>query len=395
MNFNVIILSLCQALLVSGNVLLVSVNALVGSELSSTPALVTLPVALQFVGLMCATIPASLIMEKIGRKRGFYLGGIIGIIGAMACVVALKQHSFWQFCMGTALLGVGIGFGNLYRFAAVEVCHPDYKSRAISMTLAGGVLAAIIGPNLAIYSRHWFSQEPFIGAFIGLLVLYVIALVLISRISIHDSEIHSSGDSGRPLLVVLLQPKFYVAVIAAMVSYGVMGLVMTATPLAMHHHGFQFEDSSMVIQWHVLGMFAPSFFTGRLIDYFGVGKMLLMGGVLILFCLLINITGQTYQHFSLALLLLGIGWNFMFISATQLVTQSYSPAEKSKSQAMNEFMVFSVVTMAALASGWMQLTLGWLWLNLAMLPFVVVALLVIVANSKALNSDLIMAQQAP
>ncbi|MCW8884400.1 MAG: MFS transporter [Motiliproteus sp.] len=385
MNASVIILSLCQALLVSGNVLLVSVNALVGTQLSPSPELITLPVALQFVGLMCATIPASLIMAKIGRKKGFYLGNLVGILGAAFCLHALAIEQFWFFCLGTSLLGVGIGFGNLYRFAAIEVCHPDYKNRAISMTLAGGIIAAVIGPNLAIYSRSWLDGSPFIGAFVGLLCLYIISLLLITGIKISDAETHDDQQGERSLITILMQPEFFIAVIAAMVAYAVMALVMTATPLAMDHQGFHFDDSAIVIQWHVIGMFAPSFFTGRLIERFGIYRILVTGALLNLACLLINISGQSYSHFMLALILLGVGWNFMFISATQLVTESYRTAEKAKSQAMNEFFVFSAVTLSALASGWMETTLGWQLLNLSMLPLIVGTILVMLYFARVIN----------
>ena len=378
MNANVVILALCQALLISGNILLVSVNALIGTELAPSTSLITLPVALQFIGLMCATIPASFIMQKVGRKRGFYLGNLVGISGAMASIAGLYNQSFSMFCLGTTLLGVGIGFGNLYRFAAVEVCHPNYKARAISMTLAGGVLAAIIGPNLAIYSRGWSSEQPFIGAFIGLLGLYFLALILLSRIQINNSSTETSHhQQARPLFEILKQPVFFVAVIAGIVGYGVMVLVMTATPLAMTHHGFHFGEAAVVIEWHVLGMFVPSFFTGRLIERYGIRTMMLLGGVLTLLCLVINLLGQSYQHFLIALILLGVGWNFLFISATQLVTQAYTPAEKAKSQAMNEFLVFSAVSIAALASGWLEAAWGWQEMNLLMIPIVVGCMLVI------------------
>ncbi|OMH32820.1 MFS transporter [Motiliproteus sp. MSK22-1] len=377
MNANVIILALCQALLISGNILLVSVNALIGTELAPSSSLITLPVALQFIGLMCATIPASFIMQKVGRKRGFYLGNLVGIAGALASITGLYNQSFTMFCLGTTLLGVGIGFGNLYRFAAVEVCHPDYKARAISMTLAGGVLAAVLGPNLAIYSRDWSSEQPFIGAFIGLLGLYVLALILLSRIRINNSTEAPSNQQARPLLDILKQPVFFVAVIAGIVGYGVMVLVMTATPLAMTHHGFHFGEAAVVIEWHVLGMFVPSFFTGRLIERFGIHPMMQLGGVLTLLCLVINLLGQSYLHFLIALVLLGVGWNFLFISATQLVTQAYTAAEKAKSQAMNEFLVFSTVSVAALASGWLEAAWGWQEMNLLMIPIVVGCMLII------------------
>lgn len=374
MNSSVLILSLCQALLVSGNILLVAVSALIGRDLAPSPELTTLPVAFQFIGLMLTTIPASLIMAKTGRKRGFIIGNLIGISGAVLCIFALYRHSFSLFCLGTLLLGVGIGFGNLYRFAALEVCAEHYKSQALSLTMAGGVIAAIIGPNLAIYSQKLLPDPAFAGAFFVLTGLYILALLLISIIRIPDTYVHDPDKPGRPISMIATQPVFIMAVAAAMISYAVMSLVMTATPLAMHRHGFAFDDAAWVIEWHVLGMFVPSFFTGKLIQRWGVISIMTIGALLNLLCLFINLMGQTHDHFFFALILLGVGWNFMFISATQLVTEAYRPEEKPKTQAFNELLVFSAVTCSALASGWMESTLGWQTLNLAMVPLLLVGL---------------------
>ncbi|MBY4677778.1 MFS transporter [Marinobacterium arenosum] len=377
MNRNVILLSLCQALLVTGNILLVAVNALIGRELAPSAALITLPVAFQFVGLMAATIPASLIMGRIGRRNGFYLGNSIGIAGALVCLLALQQASFWLFSVGTLLLGVGIGFGTLYRFAAVDACEPEQHSRAISLVMAGGVLAAVLGPNLAVYSRQWFDTQPFIGAFAGLLGLYVLALVLLSRIHFNPAPADALAGSQRPMREILAQPAFISAVVAGMVSYAVMVLLMTATPLAMARCGYSFGSAAQVIEWHVLGMFVPSFFTGRLLGRFGVRPMMQLGALLMLLCTAINLHGTSEWHFMLALLLLGVGWNFMFIGATQLVTRCYRPAEKAKSQAANEFLVFSMTTLAALSTGWLESSVGWATMNVLMVPVLLWAMAVI------------------
>ncbi len=361
----------------SGNILLVAVSALIGKQLAPTPELTTLPVAIQFIGLMISTIPASMIMAKTGRKRGFFIGNSLGVLGAFLCMFAIFSTSFVLYCAGTAFIGIGIGFGNLYRFAALEVCDEDKKSQALSLTMAGGVIAAILGPNLAIYSQRLMPEPPFLAAFFVLALLYVLALVLISKIHIPDTYSHDPKNTGRPLSVIARQPIFIIAVTAATIGYAVMSLVMTATPLAMQNCGFNFDDAAWVIEWHVLGMFVPSFFTGRLIQRFGIVAIMTAGALLNFICLMINIHGQTYEHFMIGLILLGVGWNFMFISATQLVTQSYRNEEKAKTQALNEFMVFSVVTVSVLASGWMEVTLGWQLLNISMLPIIVVALLMI------------------
>lgn len=390
MNKNVWLLSGCQALLVTGNVLLVSIVALIGQSIAPSPAMTTLPVATQFIGLMLATIPASLVMGRIGRKNGFYLGNCFGILGAIVCILSLSAQQFYLFSLGTLLLGIGIGFGTLYRFAAVEVCDEAQKSKAISMVMAGGVIAALIGPSLAVHSQHLFGDIPFVGGFVGLLALYIIALIMLCFIDIphtnqekaHGNTLSHHSEPERPLKVIITQPAFITAVVVGMVSYVVMNLLMTATPLAMHRYGFDFKASAHVIEWHVLGMFVPSFFTGNLISRFGVHQIMYAGVALVLACIAINLHGISEWHFLVALVLLGIGWNFMFISATQLVTSCYRASEKAKSQAANEFMVFSMVTVSALSSGWMEATFGWQAMNWAVLPIVLGTLLVMFVMQK-------------
>nr|WP_067288698.1 MFS transporter [Marinobacterium profundum] len=376
-NANVVLLSLCQALLGTGNILLISVNALIGKELAPSVALITLPMAMQFVGLMVATIPASLIMQRIGRKNGFYLGNLIGLLGAACSGIALVEASFWGFNLGTFLLGIGIGFGMLYRFAAIEAAPAGQQSRAISLVMAGGVLAAVLGPNLAIHSRAWFTDTPFLGAFIGLFGLYCLALVLLRSVRLAVVSANLSDEQPRPLGTIVRQPVFVMAVVAGMVSYAVMNLLMSATPLAMIRQGFSFSDAAQVIQWHVLGMFVPAFFTGHLVERFGAPAMMLAGGALMLLCMLVNLLGQSHWHFWLALVLLGVGWCFMFISATSFLTRAYRPAEKARTQAANEFLVFSSVALSALGAGWLEASLGWELMNWLMLPVVLAAMLMI------------------
>lgn len=389
MNFGVLALSFCKALLSTGNVLLVAVTALIGLRLSPDPIWSTLPVAFQFIGLMCATIPASLIMNKIGRKNGFYLGNMLGIAGALFCILALYSASFSLFCTGTFFLGIGIGFGTLYRFAAVEMCAKSYRAKAISIIMAGGVLAAIAGPNLAIFSQDMIQGTPFVGAFWGLLVLYIAAMLVLTIVKFPAQVIHAPDITTRPVIKIILQPIFLVSVIAAMVSYVVMNLLMTATPLAMHHHGFHFEQSAIVIELHALGMFLPGFFTGSLINRFGTIRILLIGALIMLLCIGINLNGQSQLHFSIALFTLGLGWNFMFVSATHLVSDAYSEAEKPKAQAANEFLIFSMVTLSALASGWLEATLGWHIMNLICIPVVLFAVFIVIYFKKKLNLGII------
>lgn len=379
MNHQVILLALCQALLSSGNILLVSVTPLIGRTLAPSHQWITFPVAMQFIGLMTATVPASLIMQRFGRRRGFIMGNLTGIAGAFCAIVALMNHNFVLFCFATTLIGIGIGFSTLYRFAAIEVCEPEHKSQAISMIMAGGVLAAILGPNLSIYSQKFLPQLGFSAAFVGLLLLYFVALILLSQVNIPPLSKSELKGEQRPLPTIIRQPIFIIAVLTGMVSYAVMNLLMTSTPLAMHHCGYDFTASTLVIEWHVLGMFVPSFFTGHLIRRFGFTKMISTGCILMLICVAVNLQGVTQTNFMIALILLGIGWNFMFISATRLVSEAYRPAEKGKSQATNEFSIFSMVTISALASGWLESTLGWQRLNILVVPLLVITLVVVIA----------------
>ncbi|TOP84551.1 MFS transporter [Vibrio parahaemolyticus] len=376
LNRNVWLLSLCQALLMTGNILLISVIALIGKTLAPSPSFITLPVALQFLGLMAATIPASLIMGKLGRRLGFSLGNLIGIVGASLATYALSQQTFYLFCFSTFLLGVGIGFGTLYRFAAIEVCEESARHRAISISMAGGVLAAILGPNLAVYSQQWSDDGLYTSAFSVLIVLYITALVLLQTIRFPPAHTQLSHVKADTISDIIRRPNVMIAVLAAMVAYAVMNILMTATPLAMIGCGFDFDKAAGVIEWHVLGMFAPAFITGRLIEQFGAKKMILAGGVLFIACIGINIHGVSIWHFSLALVLLGIGWNFMFIAATGLFSQSYEAKNRSKAQAFNEFFVFSCVTITALLSGWLESTVGWQNLNLYVLPFVLLVIVI-------------------
>lgn len=382
MNRNVWLLSLCQALLMTGNILLISVIGLIGKQIAPSVSMITLPVALQFLGLMAATIPASLISGKLGRKRGFSIGNVVGITGASLATYALSQQHFYLFCFATFLLGIGIGFGTLYRFAAIEVCDENARHRAISISMAGGVLAAVLGPNLAIMSQQWSEDGLYIGAFASLIGLNILALALLQTIQFPKVSFNSQAPKADPLSVIVKAPNFIGAVFAAMVAYAVMNILMTATPLAMIGCGFDFTKAAGVIEWHVLGMFVPAFFTGSLIEKFGSRMMILAGGVLFVVSIAINIHGVSIWHFRAALVVLGVGWNFMFIAATGLFSQSYQPQNKAKAQAFNEFVVFGCVTVTALLSGWLESTAGWQNLNIYVLPFVLAVILLFAFSAR-------------
>jgi len=370
-------LALGQALLITGNILLISVNALIGQQLAPSPHLATLPVAVQFIGLMAATLPAAQIMRVLGRKVGFSLGNLIGIGGGLLACVALFQQSFVLFCISTTLLGVAIGVSQQYRFAAIEACAAEARPRAISLVMAGGVLAAVLGPNLAIWSNRLWPEPAFLGAFAAVTGLYGIALLLIMSLPLAKPNTAEQTGPSRTYTALLRQSRLLTAVVAGAIGYGVMILVMTATPIAMHDHHHDFGNTASVIQWHVLGMFVPSFFTGRLISRWGEITVIQAGCLLLALCALLAQVGFDYWHFWVALVALGIGWNFTFIGATSLLTLCYEPAEKAKVQGLNDFLVFGFAAGGSLLAGQLQAQLGWETLNLVMLPAIALAMFLV------------------
>lgn len=365
-------LAIAQALLTTGNILLVAVSALIGKQLASHPALITLPVALQFLGLIMATLPAAHLMQKMGRKFGFILGNCIGLVGTWVALQGLEANSLMHFASGTFLIGMAIGTGQQYRFAALDVCSVEQRPRAISMVMAGGVLAAILGPNLAIWSRQWYDGNAFVGAFYGLFVIYVLALLLISSLPLAVPLKTTTKQITRSYRELFQQPLLIAAMASGAIGYAVMVLLMTATPIAMQHDDFPFSNIAWVIQWHVLGMYVPSFFTGRLIRRYSSRRVILWGCGVLALCVLVNVLGNSYWHYFLGLLLLGVGWNFTFIGATHLLTFTYEPAEQGKVQGINEFMVFSAAALGSLLAGVGVDTLGWAWLNIASLPPIII-----------------------
>lgn len=372
---NVPLLALCQALMMSANTLLVATSALVGYALSPNKAYATLPFALQLIATMCTSIPAAMLMRKTGRQRGFMLATALGMTGGTLCTLGILHSHFVLFCSGGVLLGMFNGFGNYYRFTAADIVDPAHKSRAISLVLAGGVIAAVIGPNLANLTRNLLGHVNFAGSYASVIGLYVLSLGTLSFLKLPRVASHDTGlaNSGRPLGQIVRQPKYLVAVICAMLGYGVMALVMTATPLAMQQHAYPFTDTSFVIQWHVLGMYVPSFFTGHLIHRFGVKRIMLLGALAGLSCVAINLTGTSVTHFWIALICLGLSWNFLFIGATSLLTETYHQEETFKAQAVNEFSVFTTVAISSLSAGALQNLFGWEAVNLgAIVPLTII-----------------------
>ncbi len=350
--------------------LTVATSALVGLALASNKGLASLPFTMQVLATMLTSIPAAMLMARIGRKHSFLLSTIIAMMGGIICTLGIIYRQFSLFLIGSIFIGSFAGFANYYRFAAADSANENYKSRAISYVLAGGVLAAIIGPNLANHTRELIDSAVFAGSYASLIVINILAFFLLSFLHLpHDrKQMTGSFSSGRALSEIVLQPRFVIAVICGMLGYAIMALIMTATPLAMKHHHYPFSETAFVIQWHVLGMFAPSFITGYLIQRFGLFAILLLGTLLGLACVLINFHGTSTTHFWFALLLLGISWNFLFIGGTTLLTETYHEQEKFKAQAVNDFLIFSVVAAASLSAGYLHNHFGWQTVNYASIP---------------------------
>lgn len=366
---NVLILAACQALLFTGNVILIALNGLVGFSFAGDKSLATLPITTFVVGAAIATIPASMWMRRVGRRAGFMSGAAIGVVGACVATYAVYIASFWTLCTGTLLMGLYSAFGQYYRFAAADVASPSFKSKAISLVMAGGIAGGILGPESAKLTRDLASPE-FIASYGSLIGVCLLAFILLSFIDIPPLSQDQKKEKGRPLPQIMRQPIFIVAVLAATIGYGVMNLIMTATPLAMSHHNHPFNDAAFVIEWHVIGMFAPSFFTGSLINKFGVYRVMLFGAALMVACVAIALAGLGLMNFWVALILLGVGWNFLFVGGTTLLTEAYAPVERAKTQAANDFIVFSTVAASSLLSGTLLYHYSWQTVNYAALPFI-------------------------
>lgn len=371
---NVIVLATCQGLLMIGTSTMLAEAALVGHMLVDDKAFATVPLALQQIGVMAAMFPASFLMARLGRRLGFTLGALFGIVGTAIALVGVLSSSFGVFCLGTMLNGCYIGFGQFYRFAAVDGSRQEFKSKAISYVLAGGVIAAIVGPELAKATKDLWPAHVFAGSFAALIGVAIVALLLLQFIDIPRPSEAERRERRRPFREIAAQPAFLVAVLAGVVGYGGMAFVMTATPLAMVGHAHHFDHAASVIQWHVFAMFAPSFFTGDVIKRVGALKVMQTGAALMIVCVAINLLGTHLHNFWVALFMLGIGWNFLYVGATTLLTETYRPAERALVQASNDFLIFGSVALASISSGIVLDKLNWQAVNIGVLPFVLATL---------------------
>jgi len=367
---NVLLLILSQGLLFINNTTMIAVNGLVGLALAPNTALATVPVTSYVVGSALASAPVARMMRRYGRRAGFSVGTLFGMLGTGLAALGVFHKLFWLVCLGTLVAGVYNACGQLYRFAAAEVAPPSWKERAISWVMAGGILGGVVGPNLANQSKDLLAVA-FAGSYAVLILVAIGALLILQLLRFPPLTASERAGGGRPTREILRQPKCIVAVLAATVGFGVMNLLMTATPLAMQMCRHPFSDAVLVLEWHVIGMFAPSFFTGSLIRRFGVLKIMFTGVLLMLGCVAFALSGNDVMNFLGALFVLGVGWNFMFIGGTTLLTETYRPEEKNRVQGTNDFLVFATMATSSLASGALVTSRGWEMINLGALPLLV------------------------
>ncbi len=370
---NVLVLCSAQATLQITTVTMIAVTGLAGYALADNKSFATVPLTSYVLGSAITTIPASLLMGAIGRRAGFQVGAGLGIVGGIICGLALWLASFWLLCAGMMVMGTYTAFGKYYRFAAADAASNSFKAKAISLTLAGGILGGIIGPEMAKYTHDLFSNYIYLASYLSLSLVAMLAILILSRLDIPKLSKEELKGPARPLGVIMRQPEFIVAALVAMMSYGIMNLMMTSTPLAMQAHDHNFNASVLVIEWHVIGMYAPSFFTGSLISRFGVLRVIFAGVLIYFVAAAAALTGTAFINFWLALFLCGVGWNFMYVGASMLITECHTPAERAKTQAANDFMIFSTMAVSSMSSGILLDKSGWYAVNWGTLPFLMLA----------------------
>jgi MFS family permease len=363
MNLRLLLLTLCQGLFLTNNVTFIAINGLVGLSLAPSPWMATLPVTGYVAGgALCAGMVGRH-QRRWGRRRAFQAGLLVAMASTALCAYAASTHNFWLLVAATMLAGYYNANAGLYRFAATEIVAPAFKERAISWVLAGGIIGAVAGPNLASATRDALPVA-FAGAYAALIGVALLALLTISLIDFPLLPQPSAARPGRPLREIAREPVFIVAVIACSLGYGVMNLLMAATPIAMSQCAHPFKSTALVLEWHVLGMFVPSFFTGSLIKRFGCLPVMAVGVALNAVCIAVALSGVDLMQFLIALLVLGVGWNFLFIGGTTLFTEAYRPEEKTTAQAAMDTVIFTTMTLTSFSSGALVTTSGWTLLNL-------------------------------
>lgn len=376
MGFPVWLLAAVQALSASGTVIIVLLGGILGTTLAPDPQWATLPVSISILGLALTTIPAALLMQRIGRKRAFILSAVLAGLSSLVVALGVYLHDFALFCGAIVLMGANLAFVQQYRFAAVEYVGVERASVAVSVVMLGTLLAAIIGPEIALAARDLVTDVEYVGSFVAASVLYVIAVALLALLPPRPPPTVQASEPPRPLREIARQPSFFVAVLAGASGFAVMSFIMTATPISMHVvDGHDVQATAWVIQSHLLGMYLPSLLSGWLIARLGIKRMILVGVLLMSACIAIAVLGTHHlMHYWWGLVLLGAGWNLLFIAGTTLLTTAYRPSERFKAQAVNEFAVFGSQALASLLAGTAMHYLGWARLNLVSAPLLLCTL---------------------
>lgn len=383
---NVVILSLCQAFGFSGLPMVIFVGGIVGTKLSPTPILATLPVSTMIVGIALFTIPAAFLMKRIGRKYGFALGSAAAALAAFGAVYAIYSANFLLFCIFMLAFGGNGAFVAQYRFAAAESVGKKDIGKAVSFVLLGGVLAANLGPEIGKAAKDFLGFGDYSGSFLILGMLYI--LVSVTLLFLKDIEVPQEATEGveRPLKSVIKQPIFLVALMSGIVAYGVMAFIMTAAPLSMHVvDKFSLNETKLVIQSHVTAMFLPSLITGFIISRLGVTRVMLSGILGMLFAIILAVLGHGFANYAASLILLGVGWNFLFVGSTVLLTQTYRSSERFKAQAVNEFSVFGAQAAVTLLAGTIIFQGSWELLNILNVPFLIITLILLLMLRKRIQ----------
>jgi MFS family permease len=374
LNRNLWLLAVLQGLFLTNNVTFIAINGLVGLSLAPYGWMATLPVMGYVVGGALFTGVVARSQARLGRKRAFQLGLLVAMGSALLCAYAAGTRNFWLLCTGTVIAGFYAANAGLYRFASAELAQPSAREKAVSLVMAGGLIGAVAGPWLATRTRD-IAEAPFAGAYLALAGVAVLAMLLLAVMRFPPVPPKTAGSPvGRSVLQLLQQPVFAIAAMSGALGFGVMNLLMASTPLAMQMCGLPFEDAAFVLQWHVIGMFAPGFFTGHLIKRFGALPVMGVGVSLNFVCVLVALSGVELHQFTIALFLLGLGWNFLFTGSTTLALTSYAPEERDRAQGALNFFLFATLSLTSLASGVLVTTQGWTWLNFgSLLPMAVVA----------------------
>jgi MFS family permease len=372
-----VILGVAQALAGGNNVVITATTGIIGSMLAPDPALATLPISVMVAGMWMGTLPVGALAKAYGRRFALQTGSAFGVLSGLISCAAVLHGSFWLLLVGTFCGGLYAAAHQSYRFAAADTASPQFRPKAVAWVLAGGIFAAVIGTELVIYTKDSWQPYLFAGTFLAQSACALIAAGVLMFLKIPRPPVSHSLRDGRPLSQIVVQPKFVIAVICGLASYSMMNMEMTSAPLAMIlcHHSV--DDAAHGIQWHVIGMYAPSFITGSMIARFGVRAMMALGLTLILVAATISLSGLGLWNFWAGLALLGVGWNFAFISATTLVTECHDPHERNKVQAFNDFLVFGAMAIASFSSGALLSRYGWTTVNEVVFPVILVAALLL------------------